>query len=336
MAEYNTKVGIFETGTKDAQGGAYKDDRFLALRDRKATEYQVKDGTIIIGDRAFYDADKLETVILPEGVKAIGQSAFAGCKSLKQVNLPEGLEVIKDTVFRECESLATLTLPESLLEVGARAFPPGLKRLEILSENITFEPTAFMLIKALEEILVPEAACAKYTVWFVALGLTAKITEVKAEEDVIEEKLEFEEIEDEDFSLEKFQNSVTLKELLRNVIVRNVDEDETLLDTSELSDEEVEMIYSDIVNNRSVGEEYLNKPCSSVDELENYLLDNHIDYGVFQVLVEYAYFTSQGFEPEFDGQYITWPEDAVDTMEYEFYFPEIDWTYTETFDIDTL
>lgn len=46
---YNTKVGIFETGKKDEQGGAYEGVRFLALRDRKLEQYQVQDGVIIIG-----------------------------------------------------------------------------------------------------------------------------------------------------------------------------------------------------------------------------------------------------------------------------------------------
>jgi hypothetical protein len=183
--EYNTQVGIFETGEKDSQGGAYKDNRFLALRKRELNEYEVKDGVAIIGDRAFFDA-KLSTVTLPNSLRAIGQSAFAGCKNLTDVALPEGLEVIKDTAFRDCESLAELALPSTLLEVGARAFGPGLKRLVILSENVTFSPDAFKQAKSLEEILVPEAACAKYTVWFVALGLTAKITEIKEKNEIEE------------------------------------------------------------------------------------------------------------------------------------------------------
>ena len=183
--EYNTQVGIFETGEKDSQGGAYKDNRFLALRKRELNEYEVKEGVAIIGDRAFYDA-KLRTVTLPNSLRAIGQSAFAGCKNLADVALPEGLEVIKDTAFRDCESLAELTLPSTLLEVGARAFGPGLKRLVILSENVIFSPDAFKQAKSLEEIHVPEAACAKYTAWFVALGLTAKITEFKEKNEIEE------------------------------------------------------------------------------------------------------------------------------------------------------
>ena len=180
--EYNTQVGIFETGEKDSQGGAYKDNRFLALRKRELNEYEVKDGVAIIGDRAFYDA-KLRTVTLPNSLRAIGQSAFAGCKNLTGIALPEGLEVIKETAFRDCESLAELTLPSTLLEVGARAFGPGLKRLVILSENVTFSPDAFKQAKSLEEILVPGAVIGKYTVLFLAMGITAPLTEIKAEQE---------------------------------------------------------------------------------------------------------------------------------------------------------
>ena len=185
---YNTKVGVFETGKKDAQGGAYEGIRFLALRDRKLEQYQVQDGVIIIGDRAFYDA-KVKTVVLPESLKAIGCSAFSGCKNLTGIALPEGLEVIKETAFRDCESLAELTLPSTLLEVGARAFGPGLKRLVILSENVTFSPDAFKQAKSLEEILVPGAVIGKYAVLFLAMGITAPLTEIKAEQEQEEEAI---------------------------------------------------------------------------------------------------------------------------------------------------
>ena len=181
-------MGVFETGKKDAQGGAYEGVRFLALRDRKLEQYQVQDGVIIIGDRAFYDA-KVKTVVLPESLKAIGCSAFAGCKNLTGIALPEGLEVIKETAFRDCESLAELTLPSTLLEVGARAFGPGLKRLVILSENVTFSPDAFKQAKSLEEILVPGAVIGKYTVLFLAMGITAPLTEIKAEQEEEEEAI---------------------------------------------------------------------------------------------------------------------------------------------------
>lgn len=203
--EYNTHVGIFDIGELDSQGGAYKDNRFLALRKRNLNGYEVKEGVEIIGDRAFYDA-KLRTVTLPNSVRAIGQSAFSGCKNLTDVALPEGLEVIKDTAFRDCKSLAELTLPSTLLEVGARAFGPGLKRLVILSENVFFSPDAFKQAKSLEEIHVPEAACAKYTVWFVAFGLTAKITEIKDKNEIEESSNNANDIDNIDKCIVKIKN----------------------------------------------------------------------------------------------------------------------------------
>lgn len=70
------------------------------------------------------------------------------------------------------------------------------------------------------------------------------------------------------------------------------------------------------------------------DELEEYL-NEEFDY---QCLVQFAYFTSQGYEPEFDkkNEWIHWPEEYVDTAEYEFHFPDLDITITEEYDIDTL
>ncbi len=180
---YNTKVGIFETGKKDAQGGAYEGVRFLALRDRELEQYQVQDGVIIIGDRAFYDA-KVKTVVLPEGLKAIGCSAFAGCKNLAELNIPEGVEVIKDTAFRDCESLSELTLPATLLYVGKRAFGPALKRLVILSENVTFDSGTFAQVKALEEILVPLSALEKYISVFKEMGVTAQVFALAEEPEI--------------------------------------------------------------------------------------------------------------------------------------------------------
>jgi hypothetical protein len=81
-------------------------------------------------------------------------------------------------------------LPSTLLEVGARAFGPGLKRLVILSENVTFYPDAFKQAKSLEEILVPGAVIGKYTVLFMAMGITAPLTEIKAEQEQEEEIME--------------------------------------------------------------------------------------------------------------------------------------------------
>lgn len=123
----------------------------------------------------------------------------------------------------------------------------------------------------------------------------------------------------------------TVRELMANVVVTNLDDDELLLDTSKIDKEMVDMLVSDLKNNCDieVDTEWTNK-----DELEEYL-NEEFNY---QCLVEFAYFTSQGYEPEFDkeNEWINWPEEYVDVAEYEFYFPDFDITITAEYDIDTL
>ena len=120
----------------------------------------------------------------------------------------------------------------------------------------------------------------------------------------------------------------TVRELMANVVVTNLDDDELLLDTSKIDKELVDMLVSDLKSNYDieVDTEWTNK-----DELEEYL-NEEFNY---QGLVYFAYFTSQGCEPEFDG-YIEWPEEYVDAAEYEFYFPDLDITITAEYDIDTM
>lgn len=288
--EYKTQVGIFETGEKDSQGGAYKDNRFLALRKRELNEYEVKEGVAIIGDRAFYDA-KLRTVTLPNSLRAIGQSAFAGCKNLTDVALPEGLEVIKDASFRDCESLAELTLPSTLLEVGARAFGPGLKRLVILSENVTFSPDAFKQAKSLEEIHVPEAACAKYTVWFVALGLTAKITEIK-------EKNEIEESNTGNNNETLMENELYIEKLgdwfRESCIVET--EDDVYYDADLATEEERELFVNNIKANYSdeEAEHIENLSFATADDFVKFLNDDEEDLSLPDTMVCAAFCAQQG------------------------------------------
>lgn len=97
--------------------------------------YQVqRDGTVIITDcddyrkeleipgeidgravtairaEAFYACNKLETVVLPEGLIALGDDAFAGCDNLKSVTLPASLCEVGSHPFRSCEALADVTI----------------------------------------------------------------------------------------------------------------------------------------------------------------------------------------------------------------------------------
>ena len=58
-----------------------------------------------IGERAFYDCDSLESIVIPNGVTTIGNSAFYECYSLKSIVIPNSVTTIGNYAFTDCYSL---------------------------------------------------------------------------------------------------------------------------------------------------------------------------------------------------------------------------------------
>ena len=74
-----------------------------------------------IGPQSFFSS-KLETLILPEGVRTIGKEAFASSARLSVAHLPSSLRTIGESAFYFCTSLADLQLNEGLESIGVKAF----------------------------------------------------------------------------------------------------------------------------------------------------------------------------------------------------------------------
>ena len=89
-----------------------------------------------IGDRAFLNCPRLQSLSIPESVTSIGRRAFAGCKSLTDITLPSGLQVINDSTFQGCTSLTSITLPNGTKQLGADVFN-GCTALEVISLSPT-------------------------------------------------------------------------------------------------------------------------------------------------------------------------------------------------------
>lgn len=66
--------------------------------------------------------DKLESVVIPEGVTKIANNAFTACTKLKSVVLPEGLTSIGKMAFWNCKSLESVVIPSTVTEIGSYAF----------------------------------------------------------------------------------------------------------------------------------------------------------------------------------------------------------------------
>lgn len=81
------------------------------------------DGSVTaIGDCAFYQRSRLETLTLPEGITSIGDYAFYACNKLRKVEFNAELVSIGDYAFAYSDEYGSPELPEGLKKIGERAF----------------------------------------------------------------------------------------------------------------------------------------------------------------------------------------------------------------------
>ena len=63
------------------------------------TSLTIKEGTLGVAEKAFYECDKLIAITIPEGATTIGSHAFGSCKELKSITIPKTIEQIGDMAF---------------------------------------------------------------------------------------------------------------------------------------------------------------------------------------------------------------------------------------------
>ena len=73
---------------------------------------------------AFYSFSNLKTAIFEEGSKCknIGEYAFGNCERLESIDLPDGVEIIGYSAFKNCVNLNKIYLPGSLEKIEESAF----------------------------------------------------------------------------------------------------------------------------------------------------------------------------------------------------------------------
>ena len=104
----------------------------------KKVEFEEGTETIISGICSVdYSENKIEEIIIPDGVTEIESVAFAGCKNIKDIKLPETLESIGYMVFGNCTGLESIKIPSKVKTIGREAFEycSNLKKI-ILPESV--------------------------------------------------------------------------------------------------------------------------------------------------------------------------------------------------------
>ncbi len=76
----------------------------------KLTSVVIPDSVISIGNGAFYDCDKLTSIVIPDSVTSIGYRAFSYCSSLTSVTIGDGVTSIDNDLFSYCSSLTSIAV----------------------------------------------------------------------------------------------------------------------------------------------------------------------------------------------------------------------------------
>ena len=75
-----------------------------------------------IGDYAFYGCSALTSISIPEGVPTIGDSAFYNCSALTSISIPKTVSYIGDNAFYNCSALPSISIPKTVSYIGDNAF----------------------------------------------------------------------------------------------------------------------------------------------------------------------------------------------------------------------
>lgn len=124
----------------------------------KLEKLVIKEGLQTIKHAAFCGCESLKEVILPEGIKQIDNTAFCACLRLEKINVPSTVDFISDRLFCNCWNLKKIILSQGLLKIGRASFDgcSKLENIEIPSTVRKIDAYAFERCSKLKEIILPE------------------------------------------------------------------------------------------------------------------------------------------------------------------------------------
>ena len=109
-----TKVTEYDLANAwiDEYGAKYSADRKKLLRGPNVDKYCILEGTLTIGDRAFVNCYRLQSIAIPDSVTQIGDDAFAGCSNMQSLVIPNSITEIGYGVFYLCKKLQSIVIPK--------------------------------------------------------------------------------------------------------------------------------------------------------------------------------------------------------------------------------
>lgn len=118
--------------------------KLIVFPSGRSGDYQIPDGTVSVGDYAFYYCVNVSSITVPGSVRSLGEGAFGNCSSLTKTVLNEGLEEIGEYAFQSSSRIRDIIIPASVKSVGKN----GLRlssgcRIRVLSTDTVWADDAF-------------------------------------------------------------------------------------------------------------------------------------------------------------------------------------------------
>lgn len=123
---------------------------------QKIQSVVIENGVTSICEQAFRDYQNLTNVTLPKTITRIGERAFYECSMLTDINFPDSLVQIGNWAFYNCSSLQNVALPNNLRLLGESSFYGiGIRTIVIPSGIVQLPSHVFAYCYSLESITIP-------------------------------------------------------------------------------------------------------------------------------------------------------------------------------------
>ena len=118
--------------------------KLIVFPSGRSGDYQIPDGTVSVGDYAFYYCVNVSSITVPGSVRSLGEGAFGNCSSLTKAALNEGLEEIGEYAFQSSSGIRDIIIPASVKSVGKNGLRLSSEcRIRVLSTDTIWADDAF-------------------------------------------------------------------------------------------------------------------------------------------------------------------------------------------------
>ena len=113
-----------------------------------------------IFESAFFGCQKLDSIIIPAGVKSIPKKCFAA-SGLKSIKLPESVQFVDSMAFYGCEKLSEITFNKKIQEIGEFSFANNhsLESIDLPDSLKIIKSYSFSNCSNLKEVKTTENTC---------------------------------------------------------------------------------------------------------------------------------------------------------------------------------